>query len=187
MTYTLNFDLEPRRFEFYVKNVKSKNDTNLFCLLDTGAFIPVWCSSVSILLNIYPNARFSGYITKISGFGHGVEFAPLYIIPKFILSDGPNRVVYDNLPIALLQKDYDYHMILSYTMFTTANMTFKNFISKQTGQIEKIKPKLLLNFPNDELRVAANYGMVLGQQAKQAAQKYGAKGLITNISIFSQK
>ena len=45
-------------------------------------------------------------------------------------------------------------------------------------KIEKIKPKLLLNFPNDELRVAANYGMAVGQQAK---------GLITNISIFSQK
>lgn len=29
--------------------------------------------------------------------------------------------------------------------------------------------------------------MAIGPQAKQAAQKYGAKGLIMNISIFSQK
>lgn len=184
MSVSLTFDLTSKRSSTYIK---SGNNTELFCLVDTGAFIPVWCSDFTSLLDLFPSVKFSGYITEISGFGYGVEYAPIYIIPNFVLSDGLNEVTYLNLPVAVMVKNYAYQMILSYTMFTTANMTFKNFISKQTGQIEKIKPKLLLNFPNNELRVAINYDMAVGPQAKQAAQKYGAKGLITNISIFSQK
>ena len=183
MSYSLEFQLSDRRSIIHNK----ESLKNIDILVDTGAFIPVWCSSFDLLRSLYSNIYFSGYITEISGFGQGKDYAPLYIIPEFVLSDGVSSVTYSNLPVAVIQKNLKFEMILSYTMFTTANMTFKNFISKQTGQIERIKPKLLLNFPNDELRVAANYGMAVGQQAKQAAQKYGAKGLVTNISIFSQK
>lgn len=161
-------------------NVKS-NIGILSCLLDTGAFMPVWCNTVEQLLYAFPNCYYSKLVTVIGGFGKGNEYAPVYIIPDFVFSDGTNTIHYKNLPVAVLKKPFSFQLILSYNMFTTANLSINTFAT--APNVHKIKPHILIKYQRPVLGVnLTRKNLVLTKPLP-----YNAIGIAENILVFYQR
>ena len=153
----------------------------LDCLVDTGARLPVWCSTERDFLNVYPNAIKLNAISFLSGFGHGTEQVSLYKIPDFELSDGSKTIHFINLIVALLNKDFTFDMILSYTMLNKMNISIDTYTNRTDTN----------NYvPN--LRIAAlkdTYNIGIKQKSFPNAvlnNKGNNKKVYSDIYIFTQ-
>lgn len=88
------------------------------CMLDTGAEVPVWCSSGELLLDMFLDIEVTDKKFLLGGFGRKPELTDVYKIPKFILSDGNDDLIFNNLYIAAsFDRGFRCDMILSASMF----------------------------------------------------------------------
>lgn len=173
----LNFSIETNRpiISMQIKTMY------VDCLLDTGAFMPVWCDTIEQLLYVFPNCYYSRLVTVIGGFGKGNEYAPVYIIPDFVFSDGTNTIHYKNLPVAVLEKPFSFQLILSYNMFTTANLSINTFAT--TPNVHKIKPHILIKYQRPVLGV----NLTRKNTVLTKPLPYNAIGIAENILVFYQR
>ena len=134
LTRTLTFPLikTSSRLSFRYKI----NDVPIRFMYDSGAKVPTWCSSENLFLKTYTNAFKTTLIANISGFGKGIEKAPVYTIPRFSLVDKENNYVINNLQIVVLHKpSIDCDFILSENMFCKTNFHIYRINGKEL-QIE---------------------------------------------------
>lgn len=134
--YDLKSDLTKLKLKF--------NNRYISCLLDTGAYLPIWCDGEEDFLLNFPYARCTNMITLIGGFGKGAEPAKVYVIENFELSDNKNKVLYNKIYIAVIKKDYDFSFILSYSMFKACNIGIHNFTN--VNGLHDISPHIIIQF-----------------------------------------
>lgn len=181
----LKFNLQRRNGIFKTTIIHNvMKDSYLVCLVDTGAMFPVWCSTESELLNIYPNAIRLNAISFISGFGQGKEKVSLYKIPDFKLCDGTNTIHYINLIVALLNKDFTFDMVLSYTMFNKMNISFDTFTNR--NKTHSVIPNFKVASIKDTYYVGIKQKSFDGSNRDKLIQKYNTNQIYTDIYLFTQ-
>lgn len=128
MAYSLkkNLDNTKSRPAIYIE----ANDTNIKCLIDTGADTPVWTSGEELLLKAFPEAEIQKDLYfDLGGFGRENEEVPVYKIKEFIIKsdyDG-EYIIFKNLLIACCARaSISYPLILSATMFKHINYAVIN-------------------------------------------------------------
>lgn len=160
------------------------NNSEVTCLVDTGARVPVWCSGEKTLLACYPDCTKQNAIFILSGFGKGYEIASVYMIPNFILSDGRSKLVYKNLLVAVIAKDFSVDMILSYTMFNKMNISVDTFSNRNGFHITE--PNFKISAHKSEYYV--RYKLINSQLHNRNAllTNFGTCNIIDSIYIFTQ-
>ncbi|MCM1135208.1 MAG: hypothetical protein NC400_06485 [Clostridium sp.] len=157
------------------------------CLIDTGARVPVWCTEEQLLKTIYPDCIKQNAVFMLSGFGNGFEVANVYKIPKFILSDGKYSIMYNNLIVAVTNKDRDFifDMILSYNMFNKMSLSIDALTDKNGTYIKT--PNVKIKSTNDTYNVRCIKANIPNDTIKNVISKYGEKHIIDSICIFNQQ
>lgn len=109
----------------YVIILEKYYNPSISILIDTGSLYPVWTSDESAFLDLFPDARLANNLTcMLGGFGNGTESCKIYILPKFILSDGKESIIYHNLPVVMQKKNFSFDMIISSTMLNKMNYKY---------------------------------------------------------------
>lgn len=97
----------------------TKDNKKILCLFDTGATMPVWCSSEGLFKLVFPKAILLDEKFILSGFGKIPQIVNVYKIPIFYLTDNSSTLEFRNLHIATsFGRSFGCDLILSYTMFT---------------------------------------------------------------------
>lgn len=87
------------------------------CLIDSGADIPVWCSTEILLKSQFTVKKLQEQ-TYIGGFGGKGAYHDVYSIDKFTLTDGNNTLTIHNLLVAFVPNvSFACDLILSATVF----------------------------------------------------------------------
>lgn len=94
---------------------------DICCLIDTGADTPFWFGGIESLLSVYPDAIYVKDIF-ISGFGGTGSKYPLWLIKKFCLFDGKDRLIINNLYIAVSDTHRYFDILLSITAFSRVSL-----------------------------------------------------------------
>ena len=103
-------------FKRHYENIESET-----YLLDTGAELTLYTKAFKKFMLNYPDAYDSGLQTIIGGFGgKGVEYVPIYIIPKFELAG----ITFYDFPVALQISEH-----LSVDLIITASVLRHNEFS----------------------------------------------------------
>jgi len=111
------------------------NETKIMALIDSGAETPVWCAGEEEFLAAYPDSKKMGWESEILGFGKEPEKGKVYVIPKFILSDGNTDYKIINLMVAVCYHPLiGYDFVMSDTMFSKAD-TFIHRIDNKYVEI----------------------------------------------------
>ena len=171
-------------YDMPIINIVHKN-TQIQCLLDTGARVPVWCSGEEELKSYYKDSYEQNAVFLLSGFGKGQEMAKVYVIPDFELSDGKNTIHYKDLLIAVIDKDFSFNMILSYTMFNKMNMSINAFTTNDGAHKEA--PNLTIASPNAIYHVRYKLADLSGYSQTAIMQKCGTQNILDSIYIFNQQ
>ena len=111
--------------EIVLKNNRSKpvfeiilQNRPVVFLVDTGAELPIWCGSVELLKECYPDCICTEFTCNINGFGGKRDRASIYKIPKFKLVE----FTINNLFIAVVPEyegRFKCNFIISYTMLNS--------------------------------------------------------------------
>ena len=102
------------------------NDVEILALFDSGALIPVWCTSEKAFLKAYPEAELINKDGYISGFGEGVSKCKIYKLPVFELSNGNDFYRILNLHVAVCQNpEIGCSLVMSDTMFSKTDTLIK--------------------------------------------------------------
>jgi hypothetical protein len=125
------------------------------CLIDTGANLPVWCSSEQGLIQYYNKAVPLTGVSILRGFGKEYEVCKVYKIPDFVLTDGKSKIHYIDLPIAVVDRDYNFEVILSYTMLSHINFSLNNFVVHD--DIHKVSPYIQMSSYKNRVNVGCIY------------------------------
>lgn len=182
----LKFELKKRKNAYGLVIIRNRDDNiNIKCLVDTGATMPVWCAGEQLLLSYYPKAVKQNCMTILNGFGKGYEKASVYKIPDFVLSDGKNKIHYINLLVAVMDRDYSFEMILSYTMFSRMNLSVNTFTNR--NGLHRITPNLRINSINSTYHVGARrYATTDVQEQQLLLNKFGTYNILDDIYLFTQ-
>lgn len=87
------------------------------CLIDSGADMPVWCSTEKLLKSQFTVKKLHEK-TYIGGFGGKGAYHDVYSIDKFILTDGSNTLTIRNLLVAFIPNvSFACDLILSASVF----------------------------------------------------------------------
>ena len=104
-------------------------------LIDTGAETPVWCRGERRFKRAYPDAVKQDWESEIRGFGKDAEKGAVYIIPQFILTDGNEKYVVENLQLVVCKHPHiGYDFVMSDTMFAKTD-TFIHRINNKYVEI----------------------------------------------------
>lgn len=93
-------------------------------LIDTGASFPVWTKPTELLLTYYPQAVETPHKAWLSGFGGEGREVPVWKIPRFVLSDGNESIVYEELHVAVYLMQTNFDMVVSFPMLRHAMLTY---------------------------------------------------------------
>lgn len=184
---TLDFDIVKSKYGYNTAIIDFPIKRGIIsCLVDTGAYLAIWCSGLAEFLVKYPNSVYTNMIALVGGFGSGTNVGYVYKIPEFILSDGKNAVHYHNFIIAVIDKDFSFDLILGYSVFNTANMSINTFTNRD--RVHKITPHLIVKYMRKDLyvnpvHVAQNE---ITSEGLTLMRNYKAEGILKTISIFSQ-
>jgi hypothetical protein len=166
-----------------IKNIDG--ELNPLCLIDTGANTPVWCRGEADLKEYYPDCVKENSVFIISGFGTGIEIADVYKIPDFVLSDGKNKIYYKDLLIAVINRDFSFHMIISYTMLNKMNISIETFENKDNTHT--IAPILNLNSLSEFYTIRPKYINLEKYENRNALiDYYHTDKIMDSIFIFNQ-
>lgn len=121
----LHFDIITRggtNFNSLVVLNKLHKKLNSSTLIDAGASVPVWCGGDYLFKLLFKDARDSGMKMYLGGFGENYKVVPVWIIPKFVLSDGENTITFPDLYVALDSRRFTFSMVMSFKMLMHANV-----------------------------------------------------------------
>lgn len=121
--------MELELYENLARPVFMVENKHHYCLLDTGALFPIWCSSVKALHVRYPESYATNDILPLSGFGGRGEMASVYIIPEFKITQGKHCMIFENYPIAISEK----------IQFRIFNMIMPAFLFRESVISLKVK------------------------------------------------
>ncbi len=182
----IKFDIQRRKNVYGMPIIKIVHKaTHIACLFDTGANIPVWCSGEEELKYYYKDCYKQNAVFMLAGFGKGQELAKAYIIPNFELSDGKNTIHYKNLLVAVIERDFSFDMILSYTMFNKMNISIDAFTNR--NGTHNVVPNLKIASQKAEYNVGYKIAELSTYNKTTIAQKYGIQNILDSIYIFSQQ
>lgn len=185
----LRFDLQRRNSSYDMPIIKLPcGNTKIECLLDTGARVPVWCAGEMELKTLFQNCRIQNAVFLLTGFGKGYELAKVYMIPDFILSDGKEEIHYRNMMVAVIDKDFSFSMILSYTMFNKMNISIDTFTNR--NGTHPISPNLKIVSTKDTVNVKykrKDLSTFDEQQLINIKNKCGTENILDSIFIFNQQ
>ncbi len=106
------------------------------CMLDTGADMPVWCGSGSLLKIVFPEIVLSDKKFLLSGFGRKPEMVGIYKIPEFMIKAEDESLTFQNLYMASsFGRNFGCDLILSATMFSHMDYSILNR-KKETSVLE---------------------------------------------------
>ena len=116
---------------------------SLKTLIDTGASITTWVKGVQSFQAVFPDAKkMDDTEALIRGFGGSGEVADVYIIPEFVLRDEADKtVIFHNLPVIVVKRDYSFNMILSYTLLNKMNFNHIAY-SDENSQYNAVHPSI---------------------------------------------
>ncbi len=115
MEQILRLNLDKNRVKPVIQMIPH-NET-VKCLIDSGADIPVWCSTETLLKSQFEVKKL-GYKTYIGGFGGKGDYHDVYSINKFILTDGKKMLIIHNLIVAFIpNQSFACDLILSASVF----------------------------------------------------------------------
>lgn len=118
------------------------NKPSMHMLFDTGAGIPVWVGGLTSFADSFPNNRRTDIFAIMRGFGHGYEYAPVFIIPEFVIQDEQgNSVMIQNLYVAVIKRDFSFKMLLSFPTLEQMNYHYISYTDRN-NVYKKIKPLL---------------------------------------------
>lgn len=156
--------------------------TNCKTLIDTGASIPVWVSGLNNFLFQFPDAYEIQCEYLVSGFGTGKEVASIYIIPEFVLSDGKEKIIYHKLPVAIIDRDFSFNMIISNTMLSKFNYKYVAYTNKNS--IKHISPLFRIYSEKVDYYIGLKMSSLANINKKYLAYfKYTT--LLSNIYVFT--
>lgn len=185
---TLDIDLNRGKYAYGTTIITIPNGMGSYeCLIDTGAYEAIWSGGITDFLINYPNAKKTSYVAYIGGFGKGRNIAPIYIIDDFILSDGNNEVHYKDIPIAILDKDYSFSMILGYSLFNKANISINTYTNR--NGMHRIHPHMIISYPKQEIYVGSNKIDITKLPVSKQGQfkENGITHILESIYTFSQE
>ncbi len=111
----LTLDEDRKRPTFFQKVA---DESEIACLLDSGALISVWCMPLFLFQKNFPDAEKTNYVTTVSGFGgESTIKREIWKIPEFVMGDenSEEKYVIKNLLVAIVDnsKRSSFYMILS--------------------------------------------------------------------------
>lgn len=182
----LKFNMQRRNGAYDMPIIKiSHLNTQIECLVDTGARVPVWCAGEDELKSLYPNCIQDNSVFLLSGFGKGHEVAKVYTIPNFTLSDGKDAINYKNLSVAVINKDFSFSMILSYTMFNKMNISIDTFTNRNGAH--SINPNIKINSLRDTYNTRYKLKDISDYDRLQIIKKCNTENILDSIYIFNQQ
>lgn len=115
MEHILKLDLDKNRVKPIIQ-ITPKNEI-VKCLIDSGADMPVWCSTEALLKSQFITKKLNRK-TYIGGFGGGGAYHDVYSIDRFILADDNNTLAIYNLLVAFIPNvSFACDLILSASVF----------------------------------------------------------------------
>lgn len=182
----LKFNLKRGKnaYDMPLINITHKN-TQIACLIDTGARVPVWCAGENELISYYPECKKLDAVFLLSRFGRGQEIAKVYMIPNFELSDGKNSIHYKNLLLAVINKDFSFNMILSYTMFNKLNISFDTYTNR--NGTHNIHPNFKIASQKAIYNVGYKIADLSGYDQAKIIEKCNTGNIVDSIYIFNQQ
>jgi hypothetical protein len=186
MIINLKFDLQRVGAVYDKPIIKNMgNQLKPYCLIDTGANTPVWCRGEKDLKEYYPDCIKMDAIFIVSGFGTGKEIASVYKIPQFKLSDGKAQIVYNDMLIAVIKRDFAFHMIVSYTMLNKFNIGINTFSNK--NMIHSLNPSFKIASYSGEYHMRPKYlDLSEYDNIENIEQYYKTDKILDSIYIFTQ-
>lgn len=182
----LKFNLQKRENTYGITIIKTKlNNTALRCLIDTGARIPVWCSGEDELKAQFPQCVKMDAVFLLSGFGKEYEFATVYCIPNFILSDGKSKIYYHNMVVAVVNRDFSFDMILSYSIFNKMNVSINTFTNR--NGLHSVTPNVKISAYKEHFNVVPIHKNLSAHDLNPIKQKFGIDNILDSVCIFVQK
>ena len=158
------------------------NDNVISTLVDTGASLPVWVGDLDLFESYFPDCTEDDSETLISGFGKGIEIAPVYRIPEFELSDGSDSIKFMNLLVAVIQRDYSFDMILSFPMLSKANYGYVSY-----NEMHKpVSPSFYIE-PFKDTYYTGTKKALIAERVSAENQKYFKKRyVLEDMYVFTQ-
>jgi hypothetical protein len=182
---SLKFNIQRRNGAYDIPLIKfSHRNTQINCLIDTGARVPVWCAGEEELKSLYPNCQRQDAVFLLSGFGNGSEIAEVYLIPDFALSDGKNTIHYKNLILAVIDKDFSFSLILSYNMFNKMNISIDTFISR--NGTHSVTPNVKIATLKQEYYVGYRLKDISDYNKDNIIKRCKTENILDSIYIFIQ-
>lgn len=115
MEQILQLNLDKNRVKPTIQ-IMPQNET-VKCLIDSGADIPVWCSTETLLKSQFAVKKLDKK-TYIGGFGGKGAYHDVYSIDKFVLTDGNKILTIRNLLVAFIPNiSFACDLILSASVF----------------------------------------------------------------------
>ena len=182
----LKFNIQRKNGSYDMPIIKfSHMNTQIECLIDTGARVPVWCAGEEELKSLFPNCSQQKAVFLLSGFGKGCEIAKVYVIPDFSLSDGKDIIHYKNLILAVINKDFSFSMILSYTMFNKMNLSIDTFTNRNGAH--SINPNVKIAALKQQYHVGYRLKDLSGYDKNEIIQKCHTEKILDSIYVFNQQ
>lgn len=170
---------------YELKIIRNKaTNPSIQTLIDTGASFPVWVDGLEAFKALFPDSKFANAETIIRGFGNGFEVAPIYIVPKFKLSDGKNEITYTNLPIAILTRDYSFNMIISFTMLNKLNYNFVSYTNRKG--VKAINPIFRIHNQKETYHAGFTQCTTRETIAEKNLKYFSTPNIIKSVYIFTQ-
>ena len=137
----------------------------VYCLLDTGANIAVWCDEADYLRRIFPDAKLVNEKIWLSGFGGDGEIADAYRIPELVLQSSGNSIKFRNLTMAVsCRLRNGYSLILPGTVFLKTDYRINNYSTE---------PNLQIYYERDEYGFTMKTRLIGKEWMKKLNRLYG--------------
>ena len=125
MSKTLTFEID--RDDKAVLYILGEEGSDISCMVDTGANVPIWFMGENFLKLRYPSAVKTEQLTIIHGLGkEPIVDVPVWKIPKFVLTDDEGKsIVFHDMYIPVIEaKNYSFNMLIPLTMLNRTKFTF---------------------------------------------------------------
>lgn len=191
----LEFDIkhnEQRIYDMLTFYNSAYQNPRMKVLFDTGASFPVWVDDFELFGSYFPNYKSAESQMILKGFGLGYEVAPVFEIPRFVLSDEQhNYIEIRNMLVAAIKRDYTFQMILSYPVLEKMNWSHVAYFNR--NGVRKIDPKLRITphrqvyyMKGKKTSVTPMLLHELSREFPQIEKHITAKNLISTAYTFTQ-
>lgn len=122
------------------------NGEIIYCMLDTGADMTVWCGSQELFFRVFPKAELCGGQYELGGFGHGYENVDVYEVKNFEICDASDKILFQSMFFAMsFNRGFGCDLILSATVFSKTNYSILNNTDVGYPLLRIESPKDVLN------------------------------------------